>query len=658
MISLRRSVALPLIALLVAVTTVYVPSLTGDFIYDDQQNIVENESLRNAFSSIEAMIDAALSSHAGPLGRPIAMLTFAANYAVFGDDTLSFKIVNLLIHLLNSLLVFVLARKIVPLLSTPSGAARSTPNPTEVAIWAAAIWALHPINLTAVAYVVQRMASLSATFALLACCCYVFARTQMREQDSMGAWVWAAPCLLACTALAVFTKESGALIPLYIFTIEYFVFRGALVQRYDRWIIRAVVFSALLWIGCIFAPLELLSRMYESRPFDPAERFLTELRILFFYVYQILIPDLTSYSLFHDDVVLSKSLIEPVTTLFALAGWLAFLFVSFFYRNRLPLIGFGVTWYLAGHFLESLSVPLDLMYEHRNYIPSFGVVIAVVTSLATWLGNRMPSSQCRILFAIICAAFSAVTVVRAWQWGDPLTFALATARHSPNSQTAVYELARQYNQLYLRTGDNELWEKAIAELEKSVPLGNEDFNSLSAMVVAYDRRKKPLPEIWLKRYQESLATRTANKRLVSSLIRLTECQFKKKCALAPQLILKLSASLLSNPNLSRELKRDFLEALALYYVNLLGDFAAAEEILLEIVNEVPREPKYRLRLAEVYFAFGKYDAAAAQLSADVEKYSGSTLVDEKRFIARTEKLISDLSLARNSAAKVKNQPPR
>ena len=79
----------------------------------------------------------------------------------------------------------------------------------------------------------------------------------------------------------------------------------------------------------------------------------------------------------HDDIIISKSILEPITTLFSIGGLLAVLFAAFFLRKRAPIVMFCVTWYLIGHSIESMIVPLRIAFEHRNYLPQIGIVFGM-----------------------------------------------------------------------------------------------------------------------------------------------------------------------------------------------------------------------------------------------------------------------------------------
>ena len=105
-----------LLALALIVTAiVYWPGLYGSWLFDDYPNIVDNHGVQPAQGDLPTLIGAALSSPASDFKRPLASLSFAANYLAAGLDPLWMKLTNLVIHLLNGLLVFLLARALLKL---------------------------------------------------------------------------------------------------------------------------------------------------------------------------------------------------------------------------------------------------------------------------------------------------------------------------------------------------------------------------------------------------------------------------------------------------------------------------------------------------------------------------------------------------------------
>ena len=171
-----------LLAVMAVTAFVYWPGLWGSWLFDDYPNIVENPGVHMHHVDVASITRAALSSPSSVFKRPLTSLTFAANYLLDGLHPFGWKFANLLIHLLNGLLFYFLARGLLGLVRAPPGIQRTGPARTHHAIVAACIagaWMLLPINLTGVLYVVQRMESLANVFVLLGLLGYLAGRRRM-----------------------------------------------------------------------------------------------------------------------------------------------------------------------------------------------------------------------------------------------------------------------------------------------------------------------------------------------------------------------------------------------------------------------------------------------------------------------------------------------
>ena len=475
-----------LFAALALVALAYLPGLRGPFVFDDYPNILNNPTVAVTEFTPQALHTAAVSNNSGPLGRPLAALSFALDhYRAGGFYPLAFKLTNLAIHLLNVLLVYVLAGRLARRL----GADEIAP---AVALFCALLWGVHPLQLTSVLYVVQRMTSLAATFTLAAVLCWLQARERWsgwgprgvgdaaystagaghaRDRDAAtghdGAHLPTAAVagmgrsyngnaagrfpalgwLLACGVffgLGLLSKENAILLPLYLGVIELCLWRQAGTRPQPDPGRRAatgffvVTLLAPLLVGLALFAWQpgLLLDGYASRPFTLGERLLTESRVLWFYVGLVLLPTPARLGLYHDDITLSTGLLEPWTTLLALDGWLLVLMAAILLRRRAPVFAFGVLWFLAGHALESTVVPLEIAHEHRNYLPSFGLLFAAVYGVARFAHHARRGRLYGALGMAAVAAFAFGTFGRAASWHSEDTIIEALYRHHPQSASA------------------------------------------------------------------------------------------------------------------------------------------------------------------------------------------------------------------------------
>ena len=187
-----------------------------------------------------------------------------------------------------------------------------------------------------------------------------------------------------CWPLSILSKETGILFPAYVAAYELIIRRSER-GRLDKLGRVILVLSLLVAVG-IFPYLaspfgQWILSGYEIRSFSLVERLLTESRVIWEYLGWIAFPSLGSFALFHDDIVVSTSLTDPWSTLPALIGLLGLVFWVAFNSRRFPLAAFGIVWFLIGHSLESTFIPLELVHEHRNYLPLLGILLLPVVWL-------------------------------------------------------------------------------------------------------------------------------------------------------------------------------------------------------------------------------------------------------------------------------------
>ena len=437
------------LALLVLVLLVYAPGLHGPFLLDDFPNFVQHPLAAIERLDLESLRNAALSNDSGPSGRPLAALSFSLNYWFAGQrfEPFWFKLTNVVIHLLNTLLVLVLVRRLLPGLLPRAQALHAHADTLALAVTAA--WALHPLQLTSVLYVVQRMTSLASLCMLAGLVVYLHGRARLAAGRPGGALV-ALGGLAGGVALGVLFKEIALLLPLYAFVVEYAALERhtlpPLARRFINGLFAVLVaFPAAIVIGAWAARPEWLSGAFGGRPFTLVERLLTESRVLFDYVGMVVAPRPGAFGLFHDDVVVSHGLMEPPTTALALAGWALLVLMAIVSRVRgRRLLSFALGWFLVGHALESSVFPLELMHEHRNYLASLGVISGVLLLLADGLTRMTRAARPALLLVFAFAiAPAALTFARAATWGDTATLVAATLRHQPSSPR-THLLAAQY----------------------------------------------------------------------------------------------------------------------------------------------------------------------------------------------------------------------
>jgi hypothetical protein len=398
--------------------------------FDDHIHITQNRWVKIESLAWDDLVRAWNSSFSAfPANRPLAQLTFGINHALSGLDPWAFKVTNLVIHLATGALVFVFTRL---LYRAATGMVGDPRRGNLLAAATAAVWLLHPLHVSTVLYTVQRMAQLSSLGLLAALSCYFWGRLRIAEGRSGALWMLISAPIALLTFLA---KENAALLPLLLLASEVTVLRHLPSGTRSG-------FLRLVWLVFIAAPL--LTGLvyfashtgyfnYDGRTFTLEERLLTQARVLWLYIQWLYVPDITAYGLFHDDIPLSTSLTDPPSTLVAILGWLGLVTAALVWRRKAPLFAFAVLFFLAGHALESSIFPLEMIFEHRNYLPSLGPLL-LLAYLVTIVSTRLRVGRAAgVLGVLLLTSYAAANHLRVENWSSYNSFILSSAEHHPNS---------------------------------------------------------------------------------------------------------------------------------------------------------------------------------------------------------------------------------
>ena len=438
-ISRPLSLAILFVGLLVLTAWAYSSGLGGSLQLDDTENLKIFQEYEAGQVTAHEII---FGNESGQLGRPVAMLSFWLDWISNGGDPVSLKYHNLLLHLLNGVLIFSLIGLVLREDSVFSSVRYS------LALAVTACWWLNPMQASTVLYVIQRMAQLSTCFTLLGLIAYTSGRL-LRDRQPRWDWILIGICFLICMPLAVLSKENGLLLPLLVLLVEGYCFRfsGSLITRRRLYFLFVVTVAlpTLLAISWLLLHPGMVLDGYENRDFLFAERLLTEPRILWDYVRQLLVPDIRLMGLVHDDFPLSRSLFDPPQTVLAIIAWLVVISIALFaVRTPLRMAGFGVLFFLAGHALESSIFPLELYFEHRNYLPSIGLYLAVIT-IGFCLAQRYRHSRLALTGLLMLLGFYTVaTVLQARDWAEPYGLIRKAALYHPASPRSLIQASLAY----------------------------------------------------------------------------------------------------------------------------------------------------------------------------------------------------------------------
>ncbi len=566
----------------------YYQGLSGDYVFDDVANLLNNDFILNSAKNFD-ILGILNSGDAGPLKRPISVLSFAINSYFTGLDPFPIKLTNLVIHLINGLLIYVISGQLFKRLINEQSA-------QWLGLTVASIFLIHPLTLTNILYAVQRMNSLSTLFALLGILLYIKGRVSM-TQDRNGLGL---ACLgvVVCGAMSAFSKENGLLLPFFCLLLEIIFFKFAASHQQSRLLLKGMAF-ALVVIPIIYVLYKIIQNPnwmlggFKHRPFTLHERILTESRVLFLYLRMIFLPDISLMGLYHDDIALSKSLWSPITTVFSVVGIVGLIGSALVLIRKAPVYSFGVLFFFIGHSLESTIFPLEIAHEHRNYLPMFGPVFAGVYYSAKWIDSVAVSFKV-ILTASVIGFLAVSTSIRAEQWSNLVTHALTEVTNHPESFRANYQAGRMVQKI-AHSGlypPEEAYQEAMQYLTKAYQLKPDDAGALLSLIHAsYIADLEPQYE-WYPKLFELLKTRPIHNGSYNIISAFTECTIAGKCKPTSDQMDQLYNTALYNPLVKRKGKAAVLIAAAKYYASL-GD--------------------YKTTINYLYFACDEYDQFQTRL---------------------------------------------
>ena len=469
--------------LVVANLIAYSDSFHASWHFDDQSNILSNRSVQIRDLSWQSL-HAAWSSRIGGR-RPVSYLSFALNYYISRFDVFSYHVVNFCIHAIISILVFFL----LWLLADRCSPLRSPQQRQSLAFLAACLWSLHPIQTQSVTYIVQRMNSLSTLFLLAAFILYV----QLRSAKRSAVRIVYLISFLTCILLACLSKENAYILPLALVVYEFFfVFRWEFLKARAWKLFAVCLVLAVLSVAVLYGPgaIKEVHRNYLGRDFTMRERLLTEARVVVFYFSLLITPFLGRQAL-HHEIEKSTSLLHPWTTLpsFLLIG--AAIVASIGLKNRRPLYGFLGLWYFVFLAIESSFWPLEMIFEHRLYLPSIGVIAILVFSGAE-LFQYSASHHRRIIFNIFVLGISTglvwLTFNRNKAWEESFTLWQDNLSKYPRS----YRAQNNFGVACIERGNLQLAEVSFLEAVRLKPDFDEARCNLALLFLNSGRNAEAL----------------------------------------------------------------------------------------------------------------------------------------------------------------------
>jgi tetratricopeptide (TPR) repeat protein len=460
-----RKVVFTIVALGIIILSIYSNSFDCSWHFDDEPNITDNPNLHLRELSWKNIKLALFSdrNHPNTPYRPAACLSFALNHYFGGLDVFGYHVVNILIHLLASIFLFLFIHRTLEL---PSLKGRYSHNAYFIALFATVLWAINPVQTQAITYLVQRMASLAGMFYIMSMYVYLKARVDAKGVPKVLLFILCFVFFL----MALGSKENAVMLPLSIFLYEILLLQGLTREnlrrnlRFFLVVTIAILILGLTYVyflrGNIFSFLD----GYGNRPFTLAQRLLTEPRVLIFYISLLLYPVTHRLNIAHS-IEVSTSLLNPITTLASIFLIIGIIVYAASMARKRPLLTFCALFFFLNHVIESTVFPLELIFEHRNYIPSMLFFLPIALGLSYLLELYTKKGFMKNIIAgfiiLLLIGLGHSTFMRNFTWKNEESLWIDAVEKAPDLSRPHHNLGRYYQ----NHGFNE---KAIFEYQKAL----------------------------------------------------------------------------------------------------------------------------------------------------------------------------------------------
>ncbi len=542
----------------------------------------------------------------------------------------TFKVTNIFLHLLNGSLLCWLLLKL-------GGYRLSARHAGLAAVIGAGLWLIHPLFVSTTLYIIQRQAILAATFVLVGLLGYLHGRQKILEGKTLRGGIYAFWAISSCTALACLSKANGILLPLLALALEY----TTLTRSTNPKINKSLRTVQIILLGIPSVGITLLILHYipsdmqqhpPGRSWSYIERLLTQPRVLWEYLSLLYLPKSYTPGLFNDQIQHSTDLLTPWTTLPALISLLGLSAFGVIFKKRWPILSCGILFFLAAHILESSIVPLELYYEHRNYLPA----LLLFWPLAVWLTAESKYPLPRLLLIItIVAMLGFMTHSRSGLWGNSEEQAELWALINPGSPRAqAYAAQFEINKGY--------FQKAVDRLEQAASRFP-DEPQISINLIVAQCGAGEVTENTIRKAAESLRhTLTGTELLFRWLAQGINIAANNKCkGLELNALEELLTAAGSNPDIMRSAGRrqDLLHLEGLIAVRR-GNMERAAALFKSSLMKAP-SAKVALSQAAVLAQYGNICSALQHLdfletSASTEDKSGMSMRTIHNHILRRE----------------------
>ena len=458
-----------IIVLLVLILVVYSNTFHASWHLDDEPNILHRKEIHLTklnWPQIKKTFFKQLDDTERRLLRPAACLSLALNYYFGKENVFGYHLVNIFVHSFASIFLFLF---IYHTLNLPLLKARYGPNSYSIALLATIFWAINPIQTQAVTYIVQRMASMAGMFYIISMYFYLKGRVTARHDSRTIFFISSALAGL----MAIGSKENAIMLPVSVYIFDLFFIQGLSRETLNKNLkAGSLIILLIICLGIIsfflFQKDISFLKGYEHRVFTLKERLLSEPRIVLFYLTLIFYPDPTRLSLEHD-VTISKTLLNPPTTLMSILLIMGILLGALYISRRRPFISFSVIFFFLNHLIESSIFSLELTFEHRNYIPSMFLFVPVAILLVTFVNYYSFKKPMQVLITIFIIGLIVGqghgTFIRNSIWKTEESLWIDATEKAPDACRPWHNLARYYEEKNMHRKALSIYQKTLSKKE-------------------------------------------------------------------------------------------------------------------------------------------------------------------------------------------------
>jgi tetratricopeptide (TPR) repeat protein len=483
----------------------YSNTFESSFHFDDEIFIVKNPIVKDLRYFAEPSYASDFRDHFEYKTfkrRYIGYFTFALNYKFHGLHVTGYHILNLLIHICTSLLLYFFIMLTFKTPSLRNSAIRDYAR--YIALFTALLFACHSLQTQAVTYIWQRVTSLCTMFYLLSLVAYI--KWRLTREGTCLKTIPLYLISLISAILAMKTKEIAFMLPVMLVLYEMIFFEGNMKKRFLYLIPFLVTMLIIpLTLMSMDKPVEELigdasETIRGNTPLSRGEYLLTEFRVLVTYLRLIFLPvhqnlyyDYPRYDSFFNIEVLSSFVF--LALIFALS-----VYILFRYRKTVPhtrLIAFGIIWFFINLLLESSIIPLNnVIFEHRMYLPSVGIFsalsIVIFIAIKRWEAYKRVIT---VMLTVIIIVMTGVTYARNTVWKDEITLWQDVVNKSPNE-------AGGYNNLCIEYFSKKLFNKAVEQCQAAITHDPAYYKAYNNLGKAYE--SQGLIDKAIEQYQMSI----------------------------------------------------------------------------------------------------------------------------------------------------------